>query len=383
MISAKSAAVLPLIYETATNPGRWRRTLDAITEAVEARAIALLIRQPGSRSRDRQMLSSAYLDFIRTPAGLYYGLWLSRLQNPDWDYLARQPSWQLTRDTEIGPPPEELDRRADYRMLRRKVGVGRRLGVKFNDDRLWFDAASIAFPAGHAQVPDSLGPQLNLLLPHLTKAIELGRAFGVLKARYKAVLAALDHVKIGIGVALPSGEVIVRNAELERILDLRDGLQVDASGHLVPRQADRAAELRAALHDVCSSAAGQGTVAEHLVAVERRSGETPFLLEVAPLVDSAAEIEKGLRGALISVVDPASVPEVDMRRFVKLYRLTSAEAEVCALMLQGLTTEAIADARNVSPLTVKNQVSSILSKTGVARRSELIRLVMRVLPPVG
>ena len=41
-------------------------------------------------------------------------------------------------------------------------------------------------------MPTGLAPQMNLLLPHLTKAIELGRAFSLLKVRYKAVLAALD-----------------------------------------------------------------------------------------------------------------------------------------------------------------------------------------------
>lgn len=383
VLSSQSAAALPLIYETATNPGRWRRTLDQIAMAVEAQAIALMIRQPGSRSRDKQMLSSAYLDFIKTPAGMYYGLWLSRLQNPDWDYLARQPAWRLTPDTEIGPRPEALDARADYRLLRRKVGVGRRLGVKFNADRMWFDAASIAFPTGLSQVPVAVAGQLTQLLPHLTKAIELGRAFRLLKARYRAVLSALDHVRIGLAVALPSGEVILRNAEMERILDLADGLRISGAGHVQTAQSDQATEVLAAIREVCDAAAGQGSTAERLVAIQRPSGQPPLLLEVAPLVDSAAEIEAGLQGALISVVDPASVPDVDMRRFVTLYQLTAAEAEVCALMLQGLTTEIIAEAREVSPLTVKNQISSVLAKTGVARRSELIRLVMKVLPPVG
>lgn len=383
VLSVKSAAALPLIYETVTNPGRWRRTLDTMADALEAKAIALLIRQPGTMTRDKQMLSSAYLDFIRSPAGIYYGLWLSKLQNPDWDYLARQPSWRLTQDTETGLSADVLDSRADYRMLRRKVGVGRRWGVKFNADRLWFDAASIALPDGQAAAPASLAPQLNILLPHLTKAIELGRTFGLLKERYRAVLAALDYIKIGIAVALPSGELIVRNAELDRVLDLQDGLTVNASGCLVMGGKDLDAEVQAGIKVMSDAAAGKSHKTEHLVAVPRPSGEPSFLLEVAPLVDSSAEIEPGMQGALISVVDPVSVPDVDMRRFVTLYNLTRAEAEVCKLMLLGLTTEAIAERRDVSPLTVKNQISGIFSKVGVARRSEFIRLVMKLLPPVG
>ncbi|WP_299960958.1 helix-turn-helix transcriptional regulator [uncultured Roseobacter sp.] len=383
VLNANNVAALPLIYETATNPGRWRRALDTVAEALEAKAIALLIRQPDSLSRDKQMLSSAYLDFVRSPAGIYYGLCLSKLQNPDWDYLARQPSWRITQDTETGLTAEALDSRADYRMLRRKVGVGRRWGVRFNADRLWFDAASIALPADQAAAPAALAPQLNGLLPHLTKAIELGRTFGLLKARYKAVLAALDHVKIGLAVALPSGELIVRNAELDRILSLQDGLSVDPSGRLAMPSEDLQAEVQAGIQVVGDAAAGKSRKAEFLVAIPRPTRDPSFLLECAPLVDSSAEIASGLQGALISVVDPVSVPEIDMRRFVKLYKLTRAEAGVCELMLLGLTTEVIAEHRGVSPLTVKNQISVIYSKVGVARRSEFIRLVMKLLPPVG
>ncbi|MEL6763834.1 MAG: helix-turn-helix transcriptional regulator [Cyanobacteria bacterium J06607_6] len=383
MLSEKSIVALPLIYETATNPGRWRRALDAMAESFEAKAIALLIRQPDTTHRDKQMLSSAYLDFMGTPAGVYYGLWLSKLQNPDWDFLARQPSRQLTPDTDIGLPAAALDERADYRLLRRKVGVGRRWGVKFNDDRLWFDAASIALPTGYCAQPVELAHQLSHLVPHLTKAIELGRTFGVLKAKYSAVLAALDHVRIGLAVALQNGELIVHNAELERIFDLRDGLSLSRAKRLTATETACEQQIETGIRDVCAISDGQVQPAEHLIAVPRRSGKLPFLVEVAPLIDSAAEIEKSLQGALISVIDPVCLPEVDMRRFIALYQLTEAEAAVCKLMLLGLTTDAIADQREVSPLTVKNQISAILNKTGVSRRSDFIRLVLKLVPPVG
>jgi len=384
VLTPKSASALPLIYETATNPGRWRRTLDAIAEALEARAIALLIRQPGMiMRRDKQMLSSTYLEFVGTPAGIYYSLWLSRLQNPDWDFLAGQPRWRLTPDTEIGLCAEALDQRADYRMLRRKIGVGRRWGIKFNDDKLWFDAASIAFPKGQLPKMSALEMELNQLLPHLTKAIELGRAFGVLRARYNAVLAVLDHVKIGLAVALPDGELIVRNAELERILDLKDGLSINRSGYFVTDAGDVDKEILTGIRAASNVAQGRDQKEEHLVAIRRPSGEPYFLLEITALVDGSAEIESGLSGALVSVVDPIAVPDVDMRRFVALYQLTEAEAAVCKLMLLGLTTESIADHREVSPLTVKNQVSAVLSKTGVSRRSDFIRLVLKLVPPIS
>jgi len=67
---------------------------------------------------------------------------------------------------------------------------------------------------------------------------------------------------------------------------------------------------------------------------------------------------------------------------VALYGLTPAEANVCGWIVQGLSINDIAKARSMTPITAKNQVAAILAKIGVGRWAELIRLVIRVLPPV-
>ena len=81
----------------------------------------MLVRKPKGWVRDLQLLSSGYLNFSKTPAGVYYAMRYSRLQNPDWDFLSRcelhQPIW----DVEAGYLAEELDRRGDYRYLRKRL----------------------------------------------------------------------------------------------------------------------------------------------------------------------------------------------------------------------------------------------------------------------
>jgi DNA-binding NarL/FixJ family response regulator len=51
--------------------------------------------------------------------------------------------------------------------------------------------------------------------------------------------------------------------------------------------------------------------------------------------------------------------------------LTSAEREVCRLLLAGLTNTDIARDRGTSPNTTKNQIASIFRKLGVVSRAEL------------
>ena len=382
-MDARGYQALELIYDTAVNPGSWRRALDATATAVEAKAIALVIRGKKAGSKDLTMMSSVYLDFSRTPAGWYYGAWLSRMQNKDWDFLQAQPAHQPIPDLDTGLSAEALDARKDYTYLRKKTGVARRLGVRLNADYVWFDAMSIGFDQQELEVPLRSSERSRALLPHLTKALEIGRVFALLKARYKATLSALDQVQAGISIALPDGQVIVKNTEAERILGLKDGIALAGDGTIVTADPDVTAKIRTHILEVGCTAQGQANRHESLVSIVRPSGLTPFLLDIGPVSDSEAELEQGLDGALVTIIDPEQIPYLRLDRFAKLYRLTQAETDVCRWIANGASTAEIAEQRNTSLTTAKNQVSAVLSKAGAGSRIELIRLILRVLPPVA
>ncbi len=57
--------------------------------------------------------------------------------------------------------------------------------------------------------------------------------------------------------------------------------------------------------------------------------------------------------------------------------LTEREREVLALMVEGLNNTQIAGKLTVSPSTIKSHVSNILSKLGVASRTEAVTLALR------
>ena len=57
--------------------------------------------------------------------------------------------------------------------------------------------------------------------------------------------------------------------------------------------------------------------------------------------------------------------------------LTDRELEVLALMIEGLNNTQIAGRLTVSPSTIKSHVSNILSKLGVASRTEAVTLALR------
>lgn len=383
MLNSQGHAALSLIYDTVISPGRWRRALDGVAQAVDGKAIALRLRSAEAASKERNMLNSTYLEFSRSIPGMYYGLRYSRLQEGDWAFLSRQQLHLPVPDHAMPTSTDVLDARADYAYLRRKLGVSRRLGIRLNNDRVCFDAMSIAFDSQLPDIPTASANQIVHLLPHLTKSVELGRTFALLKARYQATMAALDHVQVGLAIALPTGEIIVANRQAKRIFEQEDGVRCDATGRVVFADPDQTAQFAHAVTEATDTARGDALTSESLIAAPRRSGSPSFLIDVAPLRDSSSEIETDLEGALITLIDPDQTPKLRIERFALLHGLTEAETAVCALMVQGLSTEQIAEIRDTVPVTAKNQIASIMQKAGISRRAELIRLVVRVLPPVA
>ena len=72
--------------------------------------------------------------------------------------------------------------------------------------------------------------------------------------------------------------------------------------------------------------------------------------------------------ALVQAANQPTAPGLD---------LTEREHEVLALMIEGLTNTQIAGRLRVSPSTIKSHVSNILSKLGVASRTEAVTLALR------
>ncbi len=372
---------LGAIYDAAVTPSKWRHALDHVAAMSGAKGMALVIRDDPTGARNKTLLSTPYLEFSRTIRGMYYGAVLDRHQNSDWRKLEAYPPLLPVVDTEGGVASETYDKRPDYRSLRRNVGVSRRMAIRLNEDKVWFDAMSLGYDQSLSQ-PTPLDPNAKVLLPHLSRAVEVSRMFFQLQHAYRAALAALDHVAVALAVARADGQVLVANARAQALFEGGHGLSKSQNGALKTSDADTDAQLEAAIAAACATACGDGAADRDVIVVPRPALGHPLLIDIVPLRDSGAELEPGLAGAMITVIDPLDMPDVPVDRFVAAYGLTLAESEVCRLLISGAALDEIAETRGTSPVTVKNQVASILSKTGAAGRADLMRLLLRILPPI-
>lgn len=370
------------IYDAALDETAWKTALDSVVGHVGARVGALLVRDQGAMPYMVNALSAVYAALMASGPGQHYLQALAHHEAAQFAYFQRLRACQIWRDDDMGIPREVLDQRPDYLFLREHAGIERRLGFRLNENRGWFDVMTLGFPAGLDRIPQATFATLAPFLPHMAKAVEMGRTFNALKLRYNAVLAMLDKIAVGLILALESGEVIVANREAERILALQDGITRTPANRLLLRDGDETALLQAQIAVVARTASGEADAAERLMRIPRPSGLHPLLVEVMPLRDSRAELERNLRGSLLVLVDPDHQTDLDIAGFGALHQLTPAETQVCELMILGHQAPEIAEIRGTRLPTVRNQIAAVYQKSGTHRRGELIRLVIRTLPPI-
>jgi DNA-binding CsgD family transcriptional regulator len=79
---------------------------------------------------------------------------------------------------------------------------------------------------------------------------------------------------------------------------------------------------------------------------------------------------------MLLVTDPESSFNFPDDALHMLYHFTPAETEIANGLLMGYSAEEIACLRRVSTATVRQQIKSILDKTGTRRQTEMVRLLM-------
>jgi two-component system, NarL family, response regulator LiaR len=117
---------------------------------------------------------------------------------------------------------------------------------------------------------------------------------------------------------------------------------------------------------------------EKLVHAALQAGAISYLLKNVSIDELADAIRAAYAGkatlapeavqALVSTATRPPEPGHD---------LTSREREVLSLIVDGLNNREIAEALTISRSTVKNHVSSILSKLGISNRAEAVVLAMQ------
>ncbi len=220
---------------------------------------------------------------------------------------------------------------------------------------------------------------LELLIPHVQTALEIRRVFGVTQQNLASAEAMANASPTATFVLTRSGRVLHWNAAAEGLILAGDGLALDNS-RLTACEPKSTGALRKLFLDVASpSFSLSGSHPSRFISLRRASGNRPLQLTATPLPEGQKQRSGG--DLLLLVTDPEKPSNFPDDALRALYDFTPTETEVANGLLMGYSPQEIACLRRVSVGTVRQQVKSMLGKTGTSRQSEMVRLIMTLPQP--
>jgi DNA-binding CsgD family transcriptional regulator len=220
---------------------------------------------------------------------------------------------------------------------------------------------------------------MRLFAPHVRRAITISDLMELKLLEAQALSATLDRLAMGVVVVAGENHILHANEPARRML-ANGGRIVSRRGRLAARDAAADAELSQAIELARSDESALGTAG---IGVSLGSADAqPALAHVLPLARGEVRtrlMPRATAAVFINTAEPR--PQPDLRALAQTYGLTPAEARVAERLLAGAANLAeVAASLDVSLATVKTHLSQVFAKTGVARQSDLVGLMHRMMP---
>ena len=373
---------LPHIYDVATSDSNWTRALDQFCDQGGVKGVSFFSSDNTEYAHTAQAMNNYYGNPSRAEIANEYFSLFAEVDRKAVEYVFNKQPFKRIEDQEIWPDFFNQRSRPDLEFLAQHMNVFRRAAYNISASKGWNAIVSLNYGVEVTKFDPKHVEEANLLALHLGKALEINRFYSKLRQKYQAVLTMLNYVEVGMCIALKSGEIISKNRQAERILDANDGLCTNEYNRLNSFSCDTTDELNNAIGQCALTAIGKQSSPEKTILVKRKSGSLPYLIEITPLRDGEDELNDNISGALILIIDPENPIKLNSKPLQELFGLSNAEIEIVDLLFQGRSENEIADIRNVTLNTVKNQRKMIYSKTDVSNRAQLVRKAAAISPPI-
>jgi DNA-binding CsgD family transcriptional regulator len=255
-------------------------------------------------------------------------------------------------------------------------------GVSLFNERGRFIAFGGHIPSAIApRVQDDFLTLLSLLVPHLSRAFEISRALGG-QALERHVSGIMGHPPAGpteILALSADRRLIYASRGAEAHLALGTFMRIDPRGRVF--FTDQKTEVAC---DVVANSMRRGET-KTSVGTEIRDPHQSrsFSCQFLPFRGDAATASALGRvcgvnePCLLVVLAPKGSDDPFRRRLRTVYGLTEAETEVAMAVGAGSRISEIAEVREASIWTVRNQVKALMTKVGVSRQVDLVRFLER------
>jgi len=362
------------VYDASADPGLWPAVLDrcaAVSGALSCAIFDEIAAGPGARFAITHMCAAYSEDML-------HGYSLDNLEQEIADrslakkVLSSSDRIEALNDEAVYEDYDEFLSRPNVRSLR-EIGLRHRVIAFLNKDNLGTGQFTLQYPDGRGPATQAELSRLNMVLPHLAKAIDLGRSASQLAAKNLQLMAAMNHLAIGICVLDRRGRLMQENTEFRRQRETAGVFKQTADGQL--RLKNGTDQKR--FHDLMRSVGNHGKFgARPRKEAIAKQGSGYLCVEMVNL-NRVEEFGSGtFKGYVLYSTDTSRPMDLNTGPIRQAFGLTEAEAALVDMIARGLTNKQIAELKGKAVPTINGQVKAILAKTDCTTRTQFVRLLM-------
>jgi DNA-binding CsgD family transcriptional regulator len=230
-------------------------------------------------------------------------------------------------------------------------------------------------------VDDEARHRMRLIVPHIRRAVLIGRMFDLKAAEAATFADTLDGLSVGMCLVDAGGRIVHANAAGYAMISTGDILR-SVGGRLVARDA----QVDKTLCEIFA-AAGQGDAALGTMGIAvplTGRDDERYVAHVLPLT-SGARRRAGrtyTAAAALFVRKAALVVPSAFEVIGKTFKLTPTELRVLLAIVEVGGVPEVAAALGVAATTVKTHLGRLFEKTGATRQADLVKLVAGYATPL-
>ena len=278
--------------------------------------------------------------------------------------------------------PDEYYASEYYQTYVKDTGIVHLMGADLGDDH--GNSARLRFARVDGRENFDAGDRdlCKLLLPHIQQTIRLHARIMRVASERSLFATAVDQMAVAAFILDRSARIRHSNRAAQRLLDERKWLTQERGQLKLLSSKDNKA-FRSYLSDVMQAhLRGEPSFIKALRLADSGKGHGyGMLLRPLPLV--AAQDGSRNPSVAIFISDPSQPRKTPTGVLKDLFGFTPAEARLALHFANGLTLIEACEQLRISRNTGKSQLSAIFSKTGVARQTQLVQLIMRSVAPFG
>ncbi|MGQ3214852.1 MAG: helix-turn-helix transcriptional regulator [Shinella sp.] len=219
---------------------------------------------------------------------------------------------------------------------------------------------------------------INLLARHVVEANEIRLRLETGREREAQSYGILDLVDEAVVLLDHDGRIIFINREADVLFSTSAALS-SVNGYVRATSHEHDLRLQSAIRnvvdpDVSGSSHAPYTGAPHRLSVPQERGLS-LTVKILPGREIGGGPNRMTAAAVLLIKDPEKSGRIHAQEFSAQFGLSEREAQLAALICGGATLKDASAILGISVGTARQYLKSVFLKTGVARQSDLIRLI--------